>query len=196
MAVELQGVINELLEGSIKTIGKKPVINELNVIENGIYAPPSGVDGFAPVNVNIPKPILESLNVTENGTYTPSSIIDGFNEVVVNVPSLTIDYLKNNSLIYDTNDTKRFAYDNNKTLTEGWYIASLSWYDYNQDKTVNTMFYYSGSGELQIFGISNGYNYWFDIFVNPTYTRFQLSSGVAFNCYCKLSKVFNSQIYS
>jgi hypothetical protein len=89
MAVELQGVINELLEGSIKTIGKKPVINDLNVVENGIYTPPSGVDGFAPVNVNIPEPELVTLNVKENGIYTPSSNIDGFDEVVVNIPTPT-----------------------------------------------------------------------------------------------------------
>ena len=98
MAVELQGVINELLEGSIKTIGKKPVINELNVAENGIYTPPSGVDGFAPVKVNISKPTYttEPLSVTENGTYAPPSGVDGFAPVNVNIsiPTYTTEPLR------------------------------------------------------------------------------------------------------
>lgn len=82
----LEGNIDGFLKGSIETIGKNPVINELNVSENGIYMPDPGVDGFAPVNVNVSGPLLDTLNVIENGTYTPPSNIDGFNEVVVNVP--------------------------------------------------------------------------------------------------------------
>ena len=82
----LEGNIDGFLKGSIETTGKNPVINELNVSKNGIYMPDPGVDGFAPVNVNVSGPLLDTLNVIENGTYTPPSNIDGFNEVVVNVP--------------------------------------------------------------------------------------------------------------
>lgn len=51
-----------------------PVIEALSVTENGTYEAPSGVDGYSPVNVNVPIPegyIKPSgtINITENGTY-------------------------------------------------------------------------------------------------------------------------------
>ena len=68
--------------------GKEPVVEALSVTENGIYNAPSGVDGFTPVDVNVPsrEPVLESLSITDNGTYTPSAGVDGYNSVDVNVP--------------------------------------------------------------------------------------------------------------
>lgn len=63
------------------------VITSLTATENGTYIPSSGVDGFAPVEVDVPIPsfITETLNVSENGTYTPGTGIDGFNQVSVEV---------------------------------------------------------------------------------------------------------------
>ena len=68
--------------------GKEPVVEALNVTANGSYTAPSGVDGYNPVEVNVPQrePVLESLSVTDNGTYTPSVGKDGFDSVDVNVP--------------------------------------------------------------------------------------------------------------
>ena len=68
--------------------GKEPVVEQLSVIENGTYNAPSGVDGYNPVEVNVPQrePVLESLSVTDNGIYTPSAGVDGYNSVDVNVP--------------------------------------------------------------------------------------------------------------
>lgn len=61
------------------------VINSLSVTSNGIYMPVAGVDGFAPVDVNV-VPTLESLSVSINGTYTPASGVDGYSQVTVSVP--------------------------------------------------------------------------------------------------------------
>lgn len=67
--------------------GAELVVEELNVTANGTYNPPSGVDGYAPVNVNvpIPEPVVSSLEVTENGTYTAPDDTDGYSPVTVNV---------------------------------------------------------------------------------------------------------------
>lgn len=76
------------LIGIISAGGSLPVLDTLNVTENGIYTPPSGVDGYNEVNVAVPtpQPALDTLNITENGTYTPPSGVDGYNEVNVSVP--------------------------------------------------------------------------------------------------------------
>lgn len=51
-----------------------PVIKPLSVTENGTYTAPNGVDGYSPIEVNVPIPngyIKPSgtLNITKNGTY-------------------------------------------------------------------------------------------------------------------------------
>lgn len=64
------------------------VINSLSVTENGTYTAPAGVDGYNPVEVNVPTPVLTTLNATENGTYYPEEGVTGFNEVNVEVPDV------------------------------------------------------------------------------------------------------------
>ena len=66
-----------------------PVVQPLNVTENGEYPVPDGVDGFAPVTVNVPDipAVIHPLSIKENGTFTAPSGVDGYNPVVVNVPS-------------------------------------------------------------------------------------------------------------
>ena len=68
--------------------GKEPVLETLNVKDNGTYRPNTGVDGFDIVEVNIPKEIhnVTSKSITENGVYN-SEGNDVWNEVSVNVPS-------------------------------------------------------------------------------------------------------------
>lgn len=65
-----------------------PVIEALNVTENGTYTAPDGVDGYSPVTVNVPDipAVTEELNVTENGTYEPGTGVDGYSRVTVDVP--------------------------------------------------------------------------------------------------------------
>lgn len=66
-----------------------PVIEPLNVTQNGVYTTPVGVNGFSPVSVNVPDlpPVLQSKEVTQNGEYTPDSGYDGLSKVTVNVPA-------------------------------------------------------------------------------------------------------------
>ena len=67
--------------------GKEPVLETLNVKDNGTYRPKTGVDGYNSVSVNVPKEHhnVTSKSITANGTY--NSIGDEvWNEVSVNVP--------------------------------------------------------------------------------------------------------------
>ena len=85
---EISGMIQNYLEGQIKTIAGEPVIQSKTINENGTYTAPEGVDGYSPVVVNVPatQPVIESKTITENGTYTPESGVDGFSPVIVDVP--------------------------------------------------------------------------------------------------------------
>ena len=67
--------------------GKEPVLETLNVKDNGTYIPNTGVDGFDIVEVNIPKERhnVTSKSITSNGVYN-SEGDDVWNEVSVNVP--------------------------------------------------------------------------------------------------------------
>lgn len=70
------------------TTPANPVIEPLSVTENGTYTAPNGVDGYSPIEVNVPipegyiKPNGE-LEVTENGTFDVTDKVS----VNVNVPT-------------------------------------------------------------------------------------------------------------
>lgn len=68
--------IREALLGktAVGEIPAAPVIEALEITENGVYNAPEGVDGYAPVTVNVPVPEeyirpAGTLEITENGTY-------------------------------------------------------------------------------------------------------------------------------
>lgn len=65
--------------------GKIPVIEPLTVSENGTFTPAVGVDGFGPVNVEVPEAVLRDLVTNKNGIYDPPEGVDGFKQVTVNV---------------------------------------------------------------------------------------------------------------
>ena len=69
--------------------GKSAVIEGLTITSNGTYTAGSGVDGYSPVEVDVPAPefVTETLSVSANGTYTPSEGVDGYSQVNVNVPA-------------------------------------------------------------------------------------------------------------
>ena len=61
----------------------EPVIQELNVTENGVYTAPDGVDGYSPVNVNVPipepeEPVLQEKTVTPTTTALEVTADDGY----------------------------------------------------------------------------------------------------------------------
>lgn len=66
--------INNALNGKAGGEVVEPIIEPLEITENGTYTAPDGVDGYSPVSVNVPIPdgyIIPSgtLEVTENGTF-------------------------------------------------------------------------------------------------------------------------------
>jgi hypothetical protein len=68
-----------------------PVLRTISITENGTYTPPSGVDGYKQIDVNVdvlPDDVeLAPIYITENGTYQASDNgVDGFEFVQVNVP--------------------------------------------------------------------------------------------------------------
>ena len=74
-------------EGSaVIRLEQNPVIEPLEVAENGTYSVPDGVDGYSPVMVNVPLPVIESLTARENGTYTAREGVDGYSPVTVALP--------------------------------------------------------------------------------------------------------------
>lgn len=65
----------------------EPVIEPLEITENGTYTAPDGVDGYNPVTVNVPATeiVLQDKTVTENGTYSADDGYDGLGVVNVEV---------------------------------------------------------------------------------------------------------------
>ena len=77
------------INGTTDGGGKSAVIEGLTITSNGTYTAGAGVDGYSPVEVDVPTPefVTETLSVSANGTYTPSEGIDGYSQVNVNVPA-------------------------------------------------------------------------------------------------------------
>lgn len=60
-----------------------PVIEDIEIVANGVYEPAEGIDGFNKVTVEVPANVTK-IEVTANGTYTPEGY-DGYSEVTVDV---------------------------------------------------------------------------------------------------------------
>ena len=87
--------MNEFSFELIRDVAPQPIVLEpLHTEENGVFAPPAGVNGFSQVEVAVPIPTYTSttLTATENGTYQPPEGYDGFNEVEVSIPAEKITF--------------------------------------------------------------------------------------------------------
>ena len=79
------------VEGITSTEIVEPNIEPITIKENGVYQAEEGIDGYAPITVeiDIPEPIepnIQPLQVYENGTYyAQDRNADAFNPVSVNI---------------------------------------------------------------------------------------------------------------
>lgn len=111
---------NGIYDGMFKRVevdvqgGKEPVLETLNVKDNGTYRPKTGVDGFDIVEVNVPQKTFNKTSVTkeytDNGQYriaTPDGY-DGISDVnlTVNVPEkTTFNFNQLDNVTFHTNGT-------------------------------------------------------------------------------------------
>ncbi len=85
VSVDLDDIVH------IDSLSRDPVIESLNIAANGTYTPEEGVDGFAPVEVEV-NPVIEALEVSENGVYAPPTGVDGYSPVTVSVQASAPKY--------------------------------------------------------------------------------------------------------
>lgn len=128
--------------------GGSAVIQSLSVTKNGKYEAPEGVDGYSPVNVNVPdryddgysdgekagyeagfpagadSVVIKPLPVTENGTYYAADYgCKGFDPVNVNVPDRYDDgYADGYNASYDTSFSTASEYYNDPDLSKNYYV--------------------------------------------------------------------------
>lgn len=95
------------------------VITELSVTSNGIYIAGAGVDGYSPIDVDVPSPefVTEVLNVSVNNTYYPGQGVDGFSQVIVDVPQSVAGFTEKEITeetyaIYNLNNSASFVHRN------------------------------------------------------------------------------------
>lgn len=102
----------------------EPVIEPLEIAENGTYTAPESIDGYSPVTVDV-QPPLEEKEITENGEYTPSAGFYGMGKVNVKVGNLP--------------QTKGFvptAWNDYGSITDGfWYGGNIPAYYFGSGKS-------------------------------------------------------------
>lgn len=142
-----------------------PVLEPVTITQNGTTTPPTGVDGFNSVTVDVPGAgNIQPLNVTQNGAYNPPSGVDGYAPVTVNVSGGGILPNEYQRVLYVQNNN---AYVNTGILP-------------NSNTTVYLQAVLSGS-TMMLFGSRNGRNNAaFDILFAPTSSssqRFRVDYG-------------------
>ena len=105
--------------------GDAPVIEELNVNENGTYTAPSGVTGYNPVIVEVPTPTpsVVTKHIRGNGIFSAADDnVDGYSSVIV-------DGASNNAYfeIYTLTDPSKLTLTMNSSSISG--KALIQWGD-------------------------------------------------------------------
>lgn len=126
--------ITDLVDGNV-LLPHSGVLQPLTVTSNGSYTPPSMVDGFSSITVNVPTEasVMTSRTFTANGVYDPADdSVDGYSEVTVDVhPGLITPYAFDLDTGYVYNDAwilggDTVNYSDVYQVTAGeWYIVSL-----------------------------------------------------------------------
>lgn len=137
------------------------VLEELFAYEDGIYIPPSGVDGFSKVTVDVPEPVLVQLTATNNGTFTPATGQDGFSQVSVNVqPTLTA-----------------LSVTENGTYTPGQGIDGFSSVEVNVSGGIPGLEKIEAAYNGAVYGFLSGYQFYTDPNNNYGFAFFDVTPG-------------------
>lgn len=116
----------------------EPKTTSLIVTENGEYLPPTNIDGFSKVSVDV-QPVLEELTITQNGEYTPQEGVDGFSKVVANVVPTKRVMLSERIKV------------NSRMIVDGYWAAELI--DTSLLTSIESFFY--NCSDLRICDVSN-----------------------------------------
>jgi surface protein len=137
----------------------EPKTTSLIVTENGEYLPPTNIDGFSKVSVDV-EPVLEELTITENGTYTPQEGVDGFSKVIAefetsSLPKVKIGECKSNFL-------------NDNCINEDGIWENADLIDFSECTSMDSMFMNGGQNKLKMLDVTNwdtrkvtSFRYWF-----------------------------------
>jgi hypothetical protein len=93
-----------------------PVVEEIEIAENGTYEPSEGVDGFNKVIIDIPIPevkpaIIEEITITENGTYSAPVGVDGYSPIIVDIPTGGGEVFNEVNMTAGSNGVAPFTYN-------------------------------------------------------------------------------------
>ena len=140
---------------SVQWGGGGGVIQPLSVIQNGVYTPPSGVDGYAPVSVNV----SGGGSGVITGTTDPTDSQGNNGDVYLKVVSSTIDkleYIENTSTAWI--QTGYAPKNNSKFELDGIFPAPSNSYDtpFGTRGASDNFVAYNGGTYRYIFGNSSG----------------------------------------